>query len=198
MSQRSGRGGGQAGWDKIPSLPEFFWTAPLSAESTLAKCNVTPSAFRSQKKGSAVSPRGATTENIPASREELGNKLNSLCYPKPIYATIIIVLLLLGVGCVNRLRTEEETTTIVIILLLFGFMIYLNSTVQKSRGRIKDMELDHSEKVGVVGGEFDFLPKMPSKKRKERKMRVKRLRVTTGEGEFRLEAAPRDGDESEA
>ena len=100
----------------------------------------------------------------------------------------------MGVGCVNR--TEEDTTIIVIILLLFGFIIYNNSTVKKSRGRIKDMDLDHSEKVGVVGGELDFLPKMTSKKRKERKMKVKRLRIKAGE--FRMEAAPSDGDESEA
>ena len=82
-------------------------------------------------------------------------------------------------------------TTIVVILLLFGFMIYHNGTVKKSREKIKDME-----KVGVVGGEPDFLPKMTSKKRKERKMKVKRLRIKAGE--FRMEAAPSDGDESEA
>ena len=81
-------------------------------------------------------------------------------------------------------------TTIVVILLLFGFMIYHNGTVKKSREKIKDME-----KVGV-GGELDFLPKMTSKKRKERKMKVKRLRIKAGE--FRMEAAPSDGDESEA
>ena len=152
-----------------------------SADSMMAGCNETPSAFGSQKKSSAVSPRGGvTTENFPASQEELRNKL-SFCYPKPIYATIIMVLLLLGVGYVNRLHIEEDTTTIV-VMLLFGFMIYHNSTVKKSRGKIKD--LDHSEKT--------------RKKRKQRNMRVNKLRIKTGEGEVQLDAAPSDGEESEA
>ena len=152
-----------------------------SADSMVAECNETPSALGSQKKSSAVSSRGGvTTENFPASQEELRNKL-SFCYPKPIYATIIMVLLLLGVGYVNRLHIEEDTTTIV-VMLLFGFMIYHNSTVKKSRGKIKD--LDHSEKT--------------RKKRKQRNMRVNKLRIKTGEGEVQLDAAPSDGEESEA
>ena len=47
-----------------------------------------------------------------------------------------------------------------------------------------------------MGHPVDFLPKMTSKKRTERKMKVKRLRIKAGE--FRMEAAPSDGDESEA
>ena len=146
-----------------------------SQTALVAGCNETLSAFRSQKKSSA----GATTETLPASREESANKL-SFCYPKAIYATIIM-LLLLGMGCVNRLHIEEDTTTIV-VLLLFGFMIYHNSTVKKSRGKIKD--LDHSEKT--------------RKKRKQRNMRVNKLRIKTGAGGFQLEAAPSNGEESEA
>ena len=149
------------------------------------ECNETPS---------------ATTENIPASREESGKI--SLCDPRALYATIIMALLFWGVGFVIRLTTEEDTTNdkifdpivsglgmigLAIILLTFGFMIYYNGIVKK---------VDRSETVGFVG---DFLPKKKtSKRRKMRKMKVKRLKIQTGEGEFQPDAAPSDGDESEA
>ena len=158
----------------------------FSADSMVNECNETPS---------------ATTENIPASQEESGNKL-SLCNPRALYATIIMALLFWGVGFVTRMTTEEDMTNdkifdpivseldmigFAIILLTFGFMIYYNGIVKK---------VDRSETVGFVG---DFLPKKKtSKRRKMRKMKVKRLKIQTGEGEFQPDAAPSDGDESEA
>ena len=122
-------------------------------------------------------------EELAGYSEAMWQNRLGLCNSGFIWATIVVVVLLLGASGVNRVSAEENKITngfmiagFAIIMLLFGFLLYYKKDKEKNM-----------EKVGAIRKSGQEKKKWKKRKRSRNKK----------EGEFKIEAAPSDDSDPE-
>ena len=168
-------------WEFEEKTEEEDWSQQKNMKKLnceAAMCNGTPATL----KASPASPE-PSTKSADLDSNGKGSAVLGLCNPRSIWATIILVVLLLGLGGVDRLSAEEDKITNgfmiaspTIIMLLFGFLLYYKKDKEKNM-----------EKVGAIRKSGQEKKKWKKRKRSKNKK----------EGEFKIEAAPSDDSDPE-